>query len=97
MLKKLLLIALLSLPCAGYGCINDFDCGIGNKCVQPDGAINPTQGICVSPTENGVSQPYIPDGSAMPHQVQSCQFDTDCELGYACIKRQGELSGVCVR
>jgi hypothetical protein len=97
MLKKILLIALICLPCISYGCVNDYDCGVGNKCVQPNDAVNQFQGICVTPTDNGVPQPYVPDGSIQPHQVQGCDFDTDCDPGYSCIKRAGELSGVCAR
>ncbi len=88
---------MLILSYGANACINDFDCGAGNKCVQPEDAINSMQGICVTPTEDGVPQPYVPDGSATPHQVQGCEFDADCDPGYSCLKRAGELSGVCVR
>lgn len=97
MLRKILLVFIFCLPSLSYGCLNDFDCGAGEQCVQPDNASNLTQGICITPTENGVPQPYVPDGSAMPHQTQGCDFNTDCALGYSCIKRPGELDGVCAR
>jgi hypothetical protein len=79
------------------GCISDVQCGVGNKCVKASEDINIT-GICVTPTDEYGNREYdnsMSDDS--PHEVAGCSFDTDCDIGFSCLKRSGQLEGICVK
>lgn len=98
MFRKIIYSILLISPALTLACTSDFDCGYGNKCVQPQGAYG-IEGTCVTPTNDyGQPQPdYSSTPSVQPHKMMSCQFNTDCNIGYSCIKRDGELYGICMK
>jgi len=78
-------------------CYNDFECGYGNKCVKASGDINIT-GVCIRPSDQ-FGNPKL-DYSApqpAPQKVHGCSFDTDCGLGFSCLKRNGQINGICVK
>jgi len=78
-------------------CYSDFDCGFGNKCVKAAGTYNVT-GVCVTPSDQFGNKTYNyspPQGQ--PHTVNSCSFDTDCSIGFSCMKRSGQIYGICVK
>jgi len=78
-------------------CYNDFDCGFGNKCVKASGDVNIT-GVCVTPSDQygNRSYDYTPPQSR-PQNVGNCSFDTDCGIGFSCMKRSGQIYGICVK
>jgi hypothetical protein len=79
------------------GCINDADCDYGDICIKPSGSVN-IEGTCATPTDQfGNPQNVIPTPSAQPHEVSSCQFDMDCDIGFACIKQAGDIDGICMK
>lgn len=79
------------------GCYNDFDCGFGNKCVKASRDINIT-GVCVTPSDQfGNSRPDYSAPKPEPSKVRGCSFDTDCSIGFSCMKRNGQIYGVCVK
>lgn len=79
------------------GCYNDFQCTYGQKCVKPEGSYS-LQGLCVIPVDSAGFQDYTPKPIAnQPQEVSRCSFNTDCSLGDSCIKRAGELYGICVK
>lgn len=94
------LFVIISLLCNGVasaGCYNDFDCGYGNKCVKASGDINIT-GICVTPTDQFGNQKHDYSApSTEPRKVRGCSFDTDCDIGFSCLKRDGQIYGVCLK
>jgi hypothetical protein len=89
----------LCAPLLSYGCINDIECGYGNKCVKPEGSAN-INGICITPTDQFGNRDYSAGDtppSSEPHEVDGCMFDTDCNIGFTCMKKSGELKGICIR
>lgn len=96
---KYILIFILPVFFVGIvnaACYTDYDCGYGNKCVKSSGDYNVT-GVCVSGSNTyGVTPPGYNMGSN-PTIVKSCSFDTDCTYGYSCMKRSGQLTGICVK
>lgn len=99
MKKSSWLVLLLILPSISLACNNDFECGFGNKCVKPNDSIS-LQGICVTPTDQFGNRDYSTSyaaPSAEPHEVEGCMFDTDCDIGFTCMKKAGELKGICIK
>jgi hypothetical protein len=79
------------------GCNSDFDCGFGNKCVKASRDINIT-GVCVTPSDQfGNSRPDYSAPKPEPSKVRGCSFDTDCNIGFSCLKRNGQIYGICVK
>lgn len=84
-----------------FACFSDFECGYGNRCVKPSGSIN-MNGVCIEPTNNyGVrdySSSYNTYGRNVgPQEIDGCSFDLDCPIGFSCLKRSGELQGICIK
>lgn len=78
-------------------CYSDFDCGYGNKCVKASGDINIT-GVCVRPSDQfGNPKPDYSAPQPQPQKVRGCSFDTDCDIGFSCLKRNGQIYGICVK
>ena len=100
MMKKIIFIFLLSLASVGSAsaaCFSDFDCGMGNKCVKASGDINLT-GVCVVPSDRfGNRRIDTTTPRSQPRNVSGCSFDLDCGLGFSCMKRSGQLKGICVK
>lgn len=97
-LKIIMLIIALSIcNTAMAACYSDIDCGLGNKCVKASGDIN-LSGICITPTDQfgNKSYDYSPP-QTQPREVNGCSFDTDCGIGFSCLKRSGQIYGICVK
>lgn len=82
---------------AHAACYSDFDCGVGGRCVKAKGDIN-ISGTCVTPSDR-FGNPRIDSSPprSQPRNVRGCSFDTDCEIGFSCMKRSGQLNGICVK
>lgn len=82
---------------SAQACTSDFQCGTGRVCVKASNSVG-VEGICVTPTDQfGTRQYNTPAPSAGPHEVSSCQFNTDCSIGFSCVKTSGNINGICVR
>lgn len=78
-------------------CYSDFDCGYGNKCVKASRDINLT-GVCVTPSDRfGNGRPDYSAPQPQPLKVSGCSFDTECTIGFSCLKRGGQIHGICVK
>jgi hypothetical protein len=97
MIRKALSILMLTVSLNSLACTNDFQCGFGNKCVKPSGSYS-MNGICVTPTDNYGNRDYSRSQSGYkPHEISGCKFNTDCNIGYSCVKRSGDIEGICVK
>lgn len=77
-------------------CSSDFACNYGQKCVKQQFQMN---GICADVTDEfgNKTYDYQPDtNSVEPGNPSQCQFDTDCAIGWKCIKGRG-LYGTCMK
>jgi len=94
----ILLVILYSVP--ALSCNSDYECGYGKHCVKPSGSISLT-GTCVTPSDEFGNKDYSADsdwGSGYgAKKVKSCSFNTDCAIGFSCMKKSGELYGICVK
>lgn len=91
------LLTILEPNIALAGCYSDFDCGFGNKCVKPAGGIS-IDGVCVTPSDQFGNPRHSYDApKSRPREVERCSFDTDCSIGFSCMKRSGEIYGICVK
>lgn len=89
--------AILFVNTAIAACYNDFECGMGNKCVKATGDINVT-GVCVKPSDQfGNPRPDYSPPQSEPKKVRGCSFDTDCGIGFSCLKRNGQIYGICIK
>lgn len=81
-------------------CINDYECGYGNRCVKASGSMG-YQGVCIEPVNNmGIKNYSSSNGygsSSGVQEVEGCSFDTDCPINFSCLKRSGDLKGICAR
>lgn len=78
-------------------CTSDMECGLGNLCVKSSDSIS-MQGICVTPTDEfGTPETETTTSSSEPHEISGCEFDTDCDIGFSCMKRNGEMTGICMK
>ncbi len=94
---KLVVALFLFSNIASAGCLSDISCGLGNVCVKPEGAIGIT-GICVTPSDSFGNKTYeYISPSFQPREIPSCSFDLDCGLGFSCVKKNGEMNGICVK
>jgi hypothetical protein len=99
MRKIILSIFILIVSFNALACMNDFECGNGNKCVKPEDSIN-INGTCVTPTDEFGNRDYSAEASPPniePHEVQGCMFDSDCDIGFSCMKKSEEIKGVCIK
>jgi hypothetical protein len=81
---------------SAYACINDIQCGVGNVCAKPAGAVS-LQGVCVTPTDEYGNKTYPSPSTYGPREIGNCQFNSDCEFGFSCMKRFGEIYGICLK
>lgn len=89
--------ALVYNSAAQAECYSDFDCGYGNKCIKASGDVNIT-GVCVRPSDQfGNPKPDYSTPQPQPQKVRGCSFDTDCGIGFSCLKRNGQIYGICVK
>jgi hypothetical protein len=93
----IILVVLILFFNNSLACTNDFQCGYGNKCVKPSDSIQ-MNGICVTPTDQFGNRTYDTQPQEIePHEVKGCQFNTDCDIGFSCVKRSGEIYGDCLK
>jgi hypothetical protein len=98
-MRSFIFAVLLLSTAASYACRNDLDCGFGNKCVKPAGDFS-LQGTCVTQVNQfGAPDParFAQPISGTTTTIESCSFDTDCGLGAHCMKRVGQIYGMCVK
>jgi hypothetical protein len=99
MFRQLAIIVALALfSGSAFGaCNSDYDCGYGNRCVKAKDDIN-LSGVCVTPTDKYGNRTFSnPPPSSQPHKVDQCSYDTQCPIGYSCMKRSGQIYGICVK
>lgn len=75
-------------------CSSDYDCGFGNFCVKPELSFNGTCARAVNQFGNPTFTPPRPDSVGPGHG--DCAFDTDCSIGFKCVKGAA-LKGHCMR
>lgn len=96
---KLLIVALgafLATAAVAAKCYSDYDCEYGWKCVKDQYQM---EGICaqkVNKYDLPVNTPPDPN-SVMPGKKGDCQFDTNCPIGFECVKGDGQLYGHCFK
>ncbi|MDO9181311.1 MAG: hypothetical protein Q7U04_02830 [Bacteriovorax sp.] len=100
-MKTLLLITCALFSNLALSCNSDYDCGYGNKCVKPAGSYS-YSGSCVTPTDEygqlDYNSSYNGWGSGYgAKEVTSCQFNTDCGIGFKCLKEAGQIYGLCTK
>jgi hypothetical protein len=80
---------------APSGCHNDYQCGYGSVCVKPQFSIEGTCARAVNAYGTPTFQPPRAD-SVMPGSHGDCSFDTQCPVGFKCIKGSS-LTGHCMK
>jgi hypothetical protein len=75
-------------------CTTDYQCGFGNVCAKPGGSYTGTCAKGVNSYGNPTFTPPRLD-SIGPGRGQ-CSFDTDCPVGFKCIKGSS-LTGNCMK
>jgi hypothetical protein len=77
-------------------CNSDIDCGVGNKCVKAEGDYH-LKGCCVTPVNKYGQKIYGSIPSYGTKEVSGCSFSCDCPIGFECVKKTGQLKGICVK
>lgn len=77
-------------------CSNDYGCSYGSTCVKDQFKM---QGFCAKKVDAYGIQTLTPPN---PDSVYlggegDCSFDTDCPIGFKCVKGQGQLKGYCLK
>ncbi|MBX3219340.1 MAG: hypothetical protein KF795_02400 [Labilithrix sp.] len=81
-------------PPAARRCSSDLACGVGNVCVKAELQFD---GVCARAVDrNGIPTYPAPRGNLGPGGRGQCSFDTDCPVGFSCLKN-GALTGNCVK
>ena len=98
-MRNLCLGFLMVFSSNAFSCNSDYDCGYGNKCVKPEGTYS-YLGSCVTPTNEYGQRDYNSSyngwgSNSGPAVVSSCQFNTDCGIGFRCMKEAGQIYGLC--
>jgi hypothetical protein len=97
MIKNIIIFSIFLLPLNALACTSDMQCSPGNKCVKSAGSYS-MDGVCVTPTDKYGNRTYYSGPSSYgPHRISGCKFNTDCNIGYSCFKRVGEIEGICVK
>lgn len=79
-------------------CYSDYQCGFGNVCVKPEDSYSAT-GVCITPVDEFGNKDF---GARMeqelgPREFEGCSWNTDCGIGFKCLKEAGQLEGICVK
>jgi hypothetical protein len=78
-------------------CRRDSECRRNEVCVKPAGDFR-MKGICGVPVDEFGAPTLKPiDPVIGPREVTPCSFNLDCSIGFQCIKKSGQLYGVCGR
>lgn len=97
---KILLIGTLFFSTNLFACYNDYQCGFGNVCVKPSGSYSAT-GVCITPVDKFGNKDTLGNGLQRqeigPREIEGCSWNTDCEIGFKCLKEVGQLEGICVK
>jgi hypothetical protein len=77
------------------GCSNDYECGFGNVCVKQQFSV---EGTCARAVDRNGIPTYTPprSDSVGPGGAGECAFDTECPVGFRCIKGSA-LRGHCMK
>jgi hypothetical protein len=77
-------------------CTSDYQCGIGHRCMKDSYSLN---GVCAKVVDQyGVPQPgAMPRPDSVGVGQGTCSFDTQCPIGFRCVKTSGGLRGNCMR
>jgi hypothetical protein len=77
-------------------CSSDYDCDYGSKCVKDQFAF---EGICAQKVNKYDIPVYTPPdpNSIKPGGKGDCQFDTQCPVGFECVKGDGQIYGHCMK
>lgn len=90
----------LNISSVSFACYNDYSCGYGRRCVKPAGSYS-YEGTCVTIVDSYGNRDYDADRnwgrSTQPREVDGCQFNTDCEIGFKCLKEAGQMYGLCFK
>lgn len=102
LLKNIVAITILILLAysQSYACTSDTSCGFGKKCIKAEGDWH-YDGVCVTIVNEFGQRDYQADfnlnSDLGPKKVHSCSWDTDCNIGFKCMKRSGSFNGFCVK
>jgi hypothetical protein len=90
------LVLLVASAAFAQECFSDYDCDYGSKCVKDQFA---TEGTCAQKVNRYDVPVYTPPdpNSVMPGGKGDCQFDTQCPIGFECVKGDGQLYGHCMK
>lgn len=82
-------------PKAARSCSSDLECGVGRQCVKQQFQF---QGVCAQTVDEFGMPTYAPPrgNSLGPGDEGDCSFDTECPIGFHCIKGSA-LKGHCMK
>ena len=85
-----------SSPRAAGGCASDYDCRYGQKCVKGE---HQFRGICAQPVDKlNLPTHHSPSTDSLgPGSQGNCHWNTDCGIGFKCVKQGSSLTGHCMR
>ena len=89
-----ILLIVLSFASGAVACQFDTDCAPGSKCLKAPGSL---YGICAEGIFPGNDNDRVPVRHWNPLKAKvgnTCQFDTDCDIGGRCMKSRGSIYGV---
>jgi len=96
-LESILLVGfVIGMSQSSYACQFNTDCNPGSKCLKASGSL---YGVCVggiSPGNNNDKQPVYDPLDINETYGNTCQFNTDCGPGSACVK-SGGIYGTCMK
>jgi hypothetical protein len=77
------------------GCTSDYQCSPGQVCAKDSLAF---RGVCAtSVNPYGVPTYAQPDPASVQPGTGACSFDTECPIGFRCVKTSGGLKGNCMK
>jgi hypothetical protein len=95
-----LLVALSSSMglAAGQSCANNYGCLYGEQCVK---GMYQSMGMCFQTVNQYGTREFKPqnvnNNSGVETGTSMCSWDTQCGLGFRCLKRLGEYKGHCFK